>query len=210
MKVISRNHLPLTARRTSYGVQDGIRHTELDRVIKKRLVSVSTTATPKLAHFSPDLLILDALEHKSEALPLMLASTCIAPMREHVARLRGRKAADDSAVQDIDVSGLRRGKFYRAFILSMASLQPIVLAFRARSTDVLDSLMADLHLFDFSGCFNDVQRREEIDVPSLLVNGILLFAKARVKEVEKASLGIGCCTIFEDSCETALVRLTRP
>lgn len=70
--------------------------------------------------------------------------------------------------------------------------------------------MADLHLFDLSGCFNDMQRREDIDVPSLLVNDILLFAKARVKEVEKASLGIGCCTIFEDSCETTLVRLSRP
>lgn len=72
---------------------------------------------------------------------------------------------------------------------------------------MLDSLMADLHLLDLSGCFNDMQRREDIDVPSLLVNDILLFAKARVKEVEK---GIGCCTIFEDSSETALVRLTKP
>ena len=32
----------------------------------------------------------------------------------------------------------------------------------------------------------------------------------RIKEVEKASFGIGCCTISEDSIETGLVRLTRP
>lgn len=76
-----------------------------------------------MAHFSPDLLILDALEYKREALPLMLASTCIALTRGHVARLRGRNAADDSAVQGMHISELRCGKFYRAFILSMASFQ---------------------------------------------------------------------------------------
>ena len=75
---------------------------------------------------------------------------------------------------------------------------------------MLDSLMAELHLFDFSGCFNDVQQREAIDIPSPLVNDLLLFAKVRVKEVKRASLGIGCCTMFEDAIETGLVRLTRP
>lgn len=75
---------------------------------------------------------------------------------------------------------------------------------------MLDSLMADLHLWDLSGCFNDVQRREETDIPSPLVNDILLFANPRFEELEKASLGIRCCTMFEDSSETALMRLTRP
>ena len=86
-------------------------------------IPAGTTATPKLAQFSPDLRILDALEYKREGPTLMLASICIALTREHVARLRNRNAVDDSAVQDIDVSELRRGKFYCAFILSMASLQ---------------------------------------------------------------------------------------
>lgn len=113
----------MIAKRTSYGGQNGNRHAKLDHVVKKRLVSGSTTETPKLAHFSPDLLILDALEYKREALPLMLASTCIALTRGHVARLRGRNAADDSAVQGMHISELRCGKFYRAFILSMASFQ---------------------------------------------------------------------------------------
>lgn len=43
-----------------------------------------------------------------------------------------------------------------------------------------------------------------------LVDDILLIAKAKVGGVEKASLGIGCCTIRRDLVDMSLVRLTRP
>lgn len=117
------DHLPLIPRRTLYGSQDGNRHAELDYDIEESLVSRSTTATPKLAHFSPDLLILDALKYKREVLSLILASTCIAPTGEDIARLRCHNVGDSPAVQDIDVSELRGGKYYRAFVLNMASSQ---------------------------------------------------------------------------------------
>ena len=70
--------------------------------------------------------------------------------------------------------------------------------------------MAVLHLFVFPNSADHGGQEAEVEIQTIVVKSMLLFADSNVSGLQKANLSIGCCTISRDYGALGLVRLTRP
>ncbi|THV63436.1 hypothetical protein D6D29_10774 [Aureobasidium pullulans] len=143
----------------------------------------------------------------------MLASTCIAhaSSSERITQLSRGASKEDSSNKAIRICELRGGAYYRAFILGLRDTQPFILAFCARSSEVLDSFVKVLHLLDFSTSLQDSEQKEELEVSTAIVDNILRSAElSDIEGILEANFGMGCCVILSQIGDSNLLRLSRP